>query len=169
MTTADIGATPSDGPSISVIPGTAELLLPIVVRDGMVIAVGNFRCQPSGCEFQVSVRSARPLPDTPADPRNRRKSDNPHLAMNVTVGLPDGTIVAFKNGLPEPGEPILSVLGSGGSRRAHSIRHWLSPLPTNGTLRFIIDWPAADIHGQSAETDTSPLRIAARAAVQRWD
>lgn len=148
---------------------TAELLLPIVVRGSMVIAVGNFRCQWAGREFQVSVRSSRPLPDTPVDPRHRRKSDNPHQAMNVSIGLPDGTIVAFKNERPEPGEPMLSALGSGGSRRAHNIRYWLSPLPTSGTLRLTIDWPALHIRGQSTKVDTSPLRAAASAAVRRWD
>jgi hypothetical protein len=160
---------PVEGRSMSVIPGTAQLLLPIVVRDSMVIAIGNFRCQRAGCEFQVSVRSSRPLPDTPVDPRHRRKSDNPQQAMNVTIGLPDGTIVAFKNQQPEPGEPILSVLGSGESRRAHTIRYWLSPLPTSGAIRFTIDWPASDIRAQSVEVDTSPLRAAARSAVQRWE
>jgi hypothetical protein len=34
---------PVNGPSMSAIPGTAQLLLPIVVRDWLVIAVGNFR------------------------------------------------------------------------------------------------------------------------------
>jgi hypothetical protein len=172
VTTVDNGPDqprPVDGPSMAAIPGTAELLLPIVVCDWMVIAVSNFRCQPAGCAFQVSVRSSRLLPDTPVDPRSRPKSSDPHRAMNLTVGLPDGTTVAFKNGRPEPGEPILSVFGSGGTRQAHNIRYRLSPLPTSGILRFTIDWPAADIHRQSAETDTAPLRTAARSAVQRWD
>jgi hypothetical protein len=165
----DESQKPTGGPPPNYIPGTAQLTLPIVARDWIVVALSNFRCFPSGCAFELSARTSRPI--TPFDPRNRTKTNDPRDALDLTIDLPDGTTVGVQHGpaAEHLDAPLLTILGGGGSNHVRNIRYWLTPLPTAGSLRFTIDWPGADIHQQSIETQSAAIQTAAAASVHRWD
>jgi hypothetical protein len=57
--------------------------------------------------------------------------------------------------------------GGGGGRWRHGYYGW--PLPPEGALAFVCEWPAADIAQTRTEIDSGLLRTAAPAAVVLWD
>ena len=48
------------------------------------------------------------------------------------------------------------------------MEYWMWPLPTDGPLTFVADWPALGIHESSASVDGSALRQAATEAETVW-
>jgi hypothetical protein len=43
------------------------------------------------------------------------------------------------------------------------------PLPPEGLLRFVVEWPVYDIAESSVEIDSSSIRDASERAVSVWD
>ena len=46
---------------------------------------------------------------------------------------------------------------------------WLWPLPTEGRLSFVCEWPALDIPLTRADLDSAPIRDAAARSQRLWD
>jgi hypothetical protein len=84
-----------------------------------------------------------------------------------TTNLPDGS--AFR-GDPDaaPEGPVLRPGGGGGGggRRRHDF--WVWPLPPEGPLAFVCEWPAAGIPETRSEVDSALVRDAASHAVPLW-
>jgi hypothetical protein len=65
------------------------------------------------------------------------------------------------------GPVILSGAGGGGSRR-WSQDLWLWPLPPEGRLEFVCEWPALGIELTRAELDSRQIREAAKRSQRLW-
>jgi hypothetical protein len=82
-----------------------------------------------------------------------------------------GAVVATagdeKPRLPEP--PVLVLRGGGGGSQSWSQSLWLWPLPPEGPLTFVCEWPAFDIPLSRAVVDAAPIREAAARSQPLWD
>ena len=72
-----------------------------------------------------------------------------------------------------PAGPILAGGGGGGGGDAAGgsrwqYEYWVWPLPPEGPLVFVCEWPIGDIPETRSEMDSAPLRDAARDAVALW-
>ena len=68
-----------------------------------------------------------------------------------------------------PEGPVLSAGGGGGGgsgRWQHNF--WVWPLPPEGPLAFVCEWPAAAIPETRREIESAPLREAAASTVVLW-
>jgi hypothetical protein len=83
---------------------------------------------------------------------------------------PSGGAVAIATRLDErPKGPLLrSGAGGGGSRR-WSQDLWLWPLPPEGRLEFVCEWPAVGIELTRTELDSSQIREAAKHSQTLWE
>ena len=71
--------------------------------------------------------------------------------------------------LQVPSSPVLVPRGGGGGMRRWSESLWLWPLPTEGRLSFVCEWPALDIPLTRADLDSAPIRDAAARSQRLWD
>jgi hypothetical protein len=71
---------------------------------------------------------------------------------------------------PDPASDIRMTAGGGGGSPRHTTRsYWVWPLPPEGLLRFVVEWPVYDIGETSVEIDSSSIRDASQRAVSVWD
>jgi hypothetical protein len=84
-----------------------------------------------------------------------------------------GTIGAVEGEEPEerevPDSPVLVPRGGGGGMRHWSESLWLWPLPPEGRLSFVCEWPAFGIALTRADVDAAPIRDAAARSRTLWD
>jgi hypothetical protein len=67
-----------------------------------------------------------------------------------------------------PEGPILSPEGGGGGGGRWRQGFWVWPLPPEGTLAVVCEWPLAEISETRSEIDSALLREAAAEAVALW-
>jgi hypothetical protein len=67
-----------------------------------------------------------------------------------------------------PTGPVLAVAGGGGGGGRWHANFWVWPLPPEGPLAFVCEWPVAGIPETRREIDSAPIRDAAAAAVVLW-
>jgi hypothetical protein len=147
-------------PSVTVYPDGFELRLEIRQRDE------------EGWSDQFSLlhhRGSR-SPDRELDPELLRfgiELSDGSKATNVNAGT------GPRDWDTPPAGPILSGgdgggggLAGGGARLHYG--YWVWPLPPEGPLSFVCEWPIADIAETRTEIDSAPLRDAAREAVIVW-
>ena len=63
---------------------------------------------------------------------------------------------------------MLQPTGGGGSRDYLDVEAWVWPLPPEGPLGFVCEWPLAEIPLSRAVVDASVLRTAAVRATTLW-
>jgi hypothetical protein len=68
-----------------------------------------------------------------------------------------------------PDSPVLVPRGGGGGMRHWSESLWLWPLPPEGRLSFVCEWPALGIALTRADVDAAPIRDAAARSRTLWD
>ncbi|MGH9122142.1 MAG: hypothetical protein ACRDYC_09395, partial [Acidimicrobiales bacterium] len=92
-----------------------------------------------------------------ADGRSRRRWGNP----------PDFDQLSK---LDTPPEPILSPSGGGMSNvRTWRNGFWATPLPPSGPLRFVVEWPDADLPETSVTIEAEDILQAAATAESIWE
>ncbi len=67
-----------------------------------------------------------------------------------------------------PGGPLLVPRGAGGGDGGWHMNQWLWPLPPDGPLTFIAQWPAFDVEETSVVVDAGELRRAADRSEVLW-
>lgn len=108
-------------------------------------------------------------------PRERPTSGLPPELLRFGIEFPDGsratsTHVRFPNRADEPpSQPLLigGGGGGGGNRWRYDWHVW--PLPTEGTMAFVCEWPALGIPVTRAEVATAPIIQAAAEALTLWE
>jgi hypothetical protein len=68
-----------------------------------------------------------------------------------------------------PQGPVLMSRGGGGGGQRYSQSFWLWPLPPEGSLSFVCEWPALDIALSRVDVDSALFREAASRSRTLWD
>jgi hypothetical protein len=79
--------------------------------------------------------------------------------------------VAIAEGDEEPDlpeAPVLMPRGGGGGSQRWSQSFWLWPLPPEGPLSFVCEWPALDIPLSRSAIETTAIRAAAQRSRPLW-
>jgi len=63
---------------------------------------------------------------------------------------------------------ILSHHGGGGSDLTVDQSYWVSPLPPEGPVTFVLSWPGFGMAESRTEIDSAPIRAAAARSVHLW-
>ncbi|MCW2955537.1 MAG: hypothetical protein JWO69_406 [Thermoleophilia bacterium] len=162
------------------LPGLAQLDHVAARTDGAVVRLGNVAVYPEGFSFQLFSRLREPSHDVDHGMFGH------HPGMPTAGGeLPPGLLrfaLVFSDGssassIPDPSQwgpgkpsgPILQQGGGGGGGGDYQWDYWCWPLPPEGPVRVVCEWPAAGITRAVTEFDASTLRDAAARAEELWD
>jgi hypothetical protein len=145
--------------------------------DEAALGVSGFRAFPNGFEMTLTValRDDDPfglgavyhrMHEPPA-----RGADLPAEFLRFGVRFADGTSatnLAGRHLEPDasPTPPVLIQRGGGGGGRRFDFEYWVWPLPPDGPMTLVTEWPWKGIAESRAEIDTAPIRAAAARAVQ---
>jgi hypothetical protein len=150
----------------------------------VAVAVWGVAAFPTGITFSVATVLRESVDDVDLDPdmsmyhysRLRRSGPDalPDDLLRFGVQMPDGTKATnLMTGLslPEgtPTGPVLMQRGGRGGGRVYRQGWWLWPLPPEGPLTFVCEWPAHEITLTRHEVDAGPIREAAKDAQAIWD
>ena len=168
------------GPPSNVLPGIAPVTLIVARSDETVVAVSGVQVYPAGFGFTLSLR----LRTVSA----REEQQFPYLLDRVAVDadpIPDEFLrfgVQFADGRKAtnldrppyalegqaPDRPVLHQHGGGGGGSTWDMEYWAWPLPPDGPLAFVCEWPGRGIGLSRAEVDGEVVREAAGRAVTLW-
>jgi hypothetical protein len=106
--------------------------------------------------------------------RSAREGSLPDDLLRFGVQLADGTkatnLMTWLSWREEaPTGAVLMQRGGGGGDGVWRQGWWLWPLPPEGPLAFICEWPAQGIAVTRHEVDAHRIRDAAREAQPIWD
>lgn len=158
-------------PEGSVLPTVLPYVRLLGRSDNARIALVGLRCWPDGVSLDLRL-----LCRTRRFPRPRRDGrPDGDWAFRFGVRYADRRRVAVGEFSPDrrsvahgtDGLVLRPTIGGGG--RFH--RHWdfyLWPLPPQGRLTLVADWPAEDIPETYTELDAGEIRAAAARAVVVW-
>lgn len=125
--------------------------------------------------FEMLHPRGRRAPVGEADPEVLRIGigfSDERKAANVG-GMFGGTaLVAFQRDEkpPDPQSDLLLIPGGGSGGAHHSKQdYWVWPLPPEGPVTFVCEWPALEIPESSVELDGELIRTAAERARSVWD
>jgi hypothetical protein len=122
----------------------------------------------------VMARRIRPdvpgLDEDPTPEMLRRMRADPVSVPLFGLLLSDGTkVVSGKShGESEPTGPILRSRGGGGTTHSQLLRWWAWPLPPEGSLDFVCQWPMYGIGETRVGIDAQLILDAATRSIQLW-
>src|SRR5579884_187066 len=179
---------PWHGPPDNVAGRTVALNLVLGRSDKATFWIASATVYAEGFEFDVELRhrldeGAVEHPFFMHHPRRRRPQTEGLLDPDLVrfgIEFSDGrkaTNLGSRPPFPLPGDdpdtppegPVLSPSrggGGGGGRWHHGF--WAWPLPPEGTLAFVCEWPIADIAETRSEIDSALIRDAAAEVVELW-
>lgn len=163
--------------SDAVIPGLVPWEVMLVRTGQVAVAVGGVHAYPNGFEFTVHARLRREDEPRPGgaglfEQHGWRREPNEGLRLGVMYA--DGRRAAALGGFPRPGDDadagrlVLRENGGGGSSRTWDGNFWVSPLPPEGPVTFVVSWPERGVAETRAELDGAAIREAAGRAVMLW-
>lgn len=136
------------------------------------VAITAISAYASGFEFFVARRIRPGTPGLDEDPTPemlRRMLAGPD-PFQISVRFSDGRTAmnGRGHGDSEPPGPILQGRGGGGTSHSLLQRWWVWPLPPDGPLEFICQWPAYGIGETRVGIDARLIIEAARRSVRLW-
>ena len=160
---------------------TPESELPAIVpidtlrlgqSDRAAIAITGISAYTGGFEI-LMIRCIRPdvlgVNEDPAPEVQRRRRADPLGAPTFSLLLSDGTSVSTgAHGESEPTGPILKSHGGGGTTHSQFFRWWAWPLPPEGPLAFICQWPMYGIAETRVAIDAQLILAASQRSVRLW-
>ncbi len=175
-----MAATATASPKISAQAEKLLLELAEIFRTSSAILVADhFQVYPAGVEFTLSLwlpPGHEELYECPWEPYQRRRSRSGPLSddlLRFGILYSDGskwTNIAwsFPDQNAVPMGPVLVGRGGGGGGNSWSMSYWLWPLPPEGPLTFVAEWPALGIEETAATVNGSAIRQAADEAEVIW-
>jgi hypothetical protein len=164
-------------PPTDVLAHPVRLALVLARTDSVVVAAQLPAAYPEGFELSLSV-FYRPGSSAP-DPFHYRGPKGPRAAMGAVppeilrfgLEFSDGSRCTTLDGpanAPSPGHP--TITWRGGERGPERARQdfWVWPLPADGPLKLVCEWPAVGIGETATMIDAAPIRDAAKDAVSLW-
>jgi hypothetical protein len=173
------------GPPEDELPACVSLALVLARSENAVAALSHALVYSTGIGIELIVQ-ARGLPERDAQRLFHEQhmpptEDDPSPAyLRVGIEFSDGTRASNLGGRrgrfdPEqaPDGPVIWPHGGGGGtsgqgRWAMRPGFWIWPLPPDGPIRLVVEWPMLGIPTTSAELDGGELRAAAERAVKLW-
>lgn len=168
------------GPPQGVIPGYSPQRAVIFRTESAILMAGQFVVYPAGVEFTLSLSLAPQAEewfDCPWElhhhPRRGHSIPPPEDLLRFGILYPDGSkwtnlLRSFPAPEEEPVGPVVMHRGGGGGGNSWKMAYWLWPLPPDGPLTFVAQWPALGVEESSASIDGSALRQAATEAEVVW-
>jgi hypothetical protein len=163
-----------------------ELALPVAVpitlvlagTDDLAVGIHSVNAYPAGFEFTMSLISLverRHLHATGSLEhmvRGGELRELPGEFLRLGVVFADGRTATNlgSSGPPSPGSsnPMLQGGGGGGGMRRHDAAYYVWPLPPEGPLQFICEWPAYGIPESTVSVEATPILQAATQAIVLW-
>jgi hypothetical protein len=164
-------------PPSNVLGRSVDLDIPIVKTDDVAVQVRNFVAYPMGIAFVLDVRRRKPRQGPFEDPLGQHPhfAQEPDEILRFGVQYPDGgkATTVRERGWPGPGEqpagPRLNHhMGGGGDGQRWEMGFWLWPLPGEGQMSFVAEWPAYGVDESRVYVDTETFREPAGRADLLW-
>lgn len=178
------------GPPTNWLPGTAALHHVAGRSPDAVVLLSGIRAYPTGFRFDMVSRLREPsieidqamfghpvMPGMPGAPGST--GTLPAGMLRVALVFADGSsasTVGQAMMMPfEPGEdgtppgPVLMQNGGGGGGGEYEWGYWCWPLPPEGDVSVVCEWPAAGIPRNVTTFPAGPVRDAAQQAEQLWE
>lgn len=163
--------TPWHRPPGDVVPGGLANHLVLARTDRLVLAAGRFAAYPTGFEFKVWAvgRSGEELAyfEMPLSGRvpEGEGGEQPPEVFRLEVHFADGTVARNvdrpRRLAEQPAGPVLwAGAGMAGGNRSEQ-EYWAFPLPPEGPLAFVCEWPANGVFQTRAEMDAALILDAA--------
>jgi hypothetical protein len=143
------------------------------------LIAGRFDVYPTGAEFTLQLELRAPEDDRTFMPWEfhsrppERDEDLPDDLLRLGVIYADGTSWSNLDAPPAaldepPPGPVVMMRGGGGDRGSWAMNAWLWPLPPDGPVTFVAEWPKYSITESRADVDGGRVRAAASHAEQLW-
>jgi hypothetical protein len=156
----------------------------VVVRTAdLAVAIPSATGYRNGFGFELAIRRAAAEGDAFALDRTLhwlgREGSPPPEVLRVGVQFADGQKATSLESwwdyfdpqdaaqAPPPG-PVLVLQGGAGGERVRSQSYWVWPLPPDGPLAFVVEWPALGVPLTQARVDGALIRQAAAQDKGLW-
>ncbi len=162
------------GPPRGVLPGMSTQRAVVFKTDRVFLIAQRFLSYPNGVEFTLTLRlryredAQRDLPFQFSGPRHPGPWSDEYLRLGVL--LSDGTKwTNLTDWRPDKGgPPVVKSLGGHGGENSFDMQHWIWPLPPEGSLTLVSEWPAFDVPETHVVLDATELRARAAEAEIIW-
>jgi hypothetical protein len=181
-------APPWSGPPDSELGVAVPLREILVSEPGIVIALIDCVAFSNGFEFAAAVRAREDISaeEMGFGPPHEGAGNGPEHQLQIGVQFADGRerlaggrpgpeYMAYLKASHEghdptlPDGPILSLRSGGGGGKRWDFRYWVWPLPPEGTLTFICEWPARKLEPTTHNVDATEIGRAGNASMKLWD
>jgi hypothetical protein len=172
------------GPPDNVLGVGVPIRLVLARTDELAVLIDQVAAYPTGFTFQISM-SLREEPESPMDlsevmhgsmrwPR-MGSQELPPDQFRFGIRFGDGSKVTnidpgrwLGETGDQPSGPLLVGRGGGGGGARWEQGFWVWPLPPEGPMAFVCEWPARGIPLTEHEVDASRIREAASSAEVLW-
>jgi hypothetical protein len=172
-------------PPTGVVGGELDEKIELASTDRLALIIDRLVAYPNGVELTLSTfyRSWKVLRELqemefgsrhwPHWPRRKEEEGLPPELLRFGIQFSDGSKVTsvdshFGFDAEHPALPLL-MPGSGGTAQSrYSQGYWLTPLPPEGPLAFVCEWPAQGIELTRVEIDAAAILDAAARAKPLW-
>jgi hypothetical protein len=159
------------------------LHLVLVRTADLAVAIPSATAYGNGFGFDLAIRRAAANDDAFALDRTLhwlgREGSPPPEVLRVGVQFADGQKATSLDSWGDyfdpqswtqapPSGPVLLPSGGGGGERVRSQSYWVWPLPPDGPLAFVVEWPALDVPLTQARVDAALIRQAAAQDEGLW-
>ncbi len=171
------------GPPNNVLGVTLPVDVVLASSAKAVVTLGSVLAYPEGFEFSYLILVRDPevgerLPEMHhyrrrrADPETKLPDDLFRFGLEFADGSRVTTLEQHR-GFEQPPDqmrgPVLMPRGGGGSLDRWHGAYWVWPLPPEGPIAFVCEWPVADIPLTRYELDAPLVRNAAGNAQVLWE
>jgi hypothetical protein len=165
-------------PPANYLGSAVPLRLLLARTDSVVVAVERATAYPMGVDLTLVVRrrsaGRTALEQPPMGFHHQLGGKLSDELLRFGVQFADGNKATSLGGIPrphdkEPHGPVLTPHGGGGGGGRWDFGFWLYPLPPQGSLAFVCEWPDEGVALSRVEVDAAPIRDAAEKAEKLWD
>jgi hypothetical protein len=168
------------GPPESVLPASFPLDLVLARTEGLALFTHSGRAYRRGFEFVLGLRTRDPRERHRDDPimswRSSRGGEIDDDVLRFGIAFADGRKATVFDRHPWWGDPetrvtpdiVLMQRGGGGGGVSWDFRFWAWPLPPEGPLSFVTEWPAEGIPLTKVDVDSAVVRDASTRAEALW-
>ena len=166
------------GPPENVLPASFPLALELARTENVAVSAQGGLAYRNGFAFRIVLLRRKaddsPYGGNPFHHWHRVRGEIADDMLRFGVQFSDESKATVFGGHPRfdggdpPTGPVLMQRGGGGGGRSWDFGFWVWPLPPEGPLAFVVEWPSEGIALTRAEIDATVVRSAAENAVVLW-